>query len=58
MNSRGVRAAYDRTLKSTVPVELHEAVTTAAREKMQSVGSWLRAACLKALKENAEVERR
>jgi hypothetical protein len=48
---RARSAPYDRRLDFVLPSALAEAVVTAAQARMQSVNSWLRAACIQQLRE-------
>jgi hypothetical protein len=45
------RAPYDARLDFVCPAKLAEDVATAAQVKMQSVNSWLRAACAAQLRQ-------
>jgi hypothetical protein len=53
---RARTAAYDSRLDFVCPAELAEAVTAAARARLQSKNSWLRMAVIERLKQEQRVE--
>jgi hypothetical protein len=52
MSEERKSVSYERRMGFVAPAKLADAVSRAAADKMQSVNSWLRQACVAALKEN------